>query len=439
MTNALKILILSTFPPEHSAGLGANVMSALSRGGHHVTYISRYKGASTYSHKSVEESVPNKNGKIKKLLPNRIKKLLFEYISKIKESVKGYNRLVYKDELDPAINPNRIIQTIDDGTKYDLIITLFWVNFINSTSLVKLGNFFKCPVLIYAVDMAPMTGGCYYFYNCNNYQSECGECPLLEKNSKSDQSHINFLIKKANYKKIPCAFLGNSWMNKFARESNLFSNIFPTNVVISEDEFHPADQRIIRDKFGLSDDKIIFMARSWDIKRKGMEYIISGIYNLSKSLSPENKKRLLVITIGDEKIKEELEKKGISVRHFGFVEKPRLIQLYQASTYFLSASTDDAGPSMINQAIMCGTPVVCFNNGTAIDVIHNKISGFKSDEISTGNYYKSLEDAFYYALTDRYEDLRRTTRETAMRECSSTHFCSRINSIYNEMNKKNTK
>lgn len=433
MPKSLKILILSTFPPEHSAGLGANVMTALLNGGHDVTYISRYKGSSAYSHVSVEESVHDKNKRIKNILPNQLKKTLINLISKIKESINGYNRLVYKNELHPFIDPNRIIQTIGTDTSYDLVITLFWVNFINSTSLVKLYNLLKCPILIYSVDLAPMTGGCYYFYNCDHYQSECGDCPLLEKNSNLDQTHINFLVKKANYKKISCAFLGNSWMNNFSKQSNLFANIFHTNVVISENEFYPRNQRLIKNKFGFSADQIILMARSWNLKRKGMEYIIGGVTNLFNSLSFENKKRLIVITIGDERIKEELKKSNISVIHFGFVDKPSLIQLYQVSTYFMSASTDDAGPSMINQALMCGTPVVCFNNGTAIDVIHNKISGFKTGEISIQNYSNILKEAFEFALTDKYEELRRSTRETAVRECSSTYFLNRIESIYDEM------
>ena len=42
------------------------------------------------------------------------------------------------------------------------------------------------------------------------------------------------------------------------------------------------------------------------------------------------------------------------------------------SDVFLSPSIQDAGPMMLNQALMCGTPAVAFNIGVAYDIINDK-------------------------------------------------------------------
>ena len=96
---------------------------------------------------------------------------------------------------------------------------------------------------------------------------------------------------------------------------------------------------------------------------------------------------------------------------------------YQASDIFISASNDDAGPSMINQAIMCGTPVVCYDNGTAIDVIENMASGYKVKPGDKKGLAKGIE-AIYNLTHKKYSELRGSCREIAVRH-NSTDVCIR--------------
>ena len=93
---------------------------------------------------------------------------------------------------------------------------------------------------------------------------------------------------------------------------------------------------------------------------------------------------------------------------------------------FLNPSTDDAGPSMVNQSIMCGTPVVSFNLGTAVDVIENGISGFKTDDISPEGFYRTLEKAIRSLIEGSNPSIRETTRATALRHNTSAVFASRL-------------
>lgn len=119
----------------------------------------------------------------------------------------------------------------------------------------------------------------------------------------------------------------------------------------------------------------------------------------------------------------------------GRVGRSQLIRLYQVSDWFLSPSVDDAGPSMVNQSQMCGTPAVCFNNGTAVDVVVNGRSGFKTDDVTECGYAVILQTAINLTASDpnEYEGIRAFTRAIAMETCSKRCFSQDIMRYYKLM------
>lgn len=127
--------------------------------------------------------------------------------------------------------------------------------------------------------------------------------------------------------------------------------------------------------------------------------------------------------VGDDYIENIFEQSKINRCNQGRVDMDKLVLCYQASDIFISASNDDAGPSMINQAIMCGTPVVCYDNGTAIDVIENMASGYKVKPGDKKGLAKGIE-AIYNLTHKKYSELRGSCREIAVRH-NSTDVCIR--------------
>lgn len=433
---SLKILILSTYAPAHSANLGGDMMDALQSRGHNVDFVCRYSDSKFegITHRAIESHKPTLKTILKSYFRAKwIEQLLF-FFNKLKHPNRNKKGLVYPNEAKPALNPDKLINYVG-SQKYDLIITLFWVDMINSTTLKFFYEKYKCPILIYSVDMAPMTGGCYYFNECNNFMIGCGNCNLLDKPHCKDQSNTNYKIKKYNYSTINCSFIGNTWMNSYAAQSGLFekNKIYNASVVLDETIFSPGSQIDAKKELGVPLDKdFILFARSWDLKRKRPEYIIQGVHDLWQTLDSIQRSRFFIITVGDNKIVNELSKFDIPAFNFGFVNKEKLILLYRSATFFLSASTDDAGPSMVNQSIMCGTPVISFNNGTAMDVISNGISGFKTNEISASGFSSTLKEAYNSWLKNQFPVIRETTRNEALKHCSKKTFVDRIENIYNQ-------
>lgn len=433
------ILIISAFPSSYSAGLGEDLINALKKNGHNVLFFSRCDLKVT----RMEKILSGIKSKLKSILPTTLSFLsakiyYFFYPYKVISPLTNGIRFVYKDENIPSVPIERLCKSITGN--YDYVITLFWQEMLTTRSLKALWDKLHCPILIYAVDMAPMTGGCYYFNKCRNFEKGCGTCPGLDSSDLNDKSHENYLTKKTNYSGMDCAFLGNTWMLQFAKASHLFDNslLCKMEIVIDQDQFNLTEKVLkARHKFGIDDKKrFILLARSDKDPRKGSRFIITAIKSFVESLPAQVRNEVLVLTVGDTTIKDALHYTLINHLHVGILSKKDLISAYQSAVYFLNASTDDAGPSMINQSILCGTPVICFDNGAALDVIENGISGFKCPTGSEEGFVCCLKEAYSITPT-QYQQLRGSTRRKGLEHNSYSVCAKNFDEIFSLFPKSN--
>ncbi|MBR5824296.1 MAG: glycosyltransferase [Paludibacteraceae bacterium] len=412
------VLIISSKDPEYSASLGLDIMRSLEYSGFSVDYLTKYsyKGYlnNIYAIEKYSKVQFLKN-LISKFVGKRFVDFIITFIKK-RGIVKYRSRVndilfIYPDESKTFISSKKILEMCSHK-KYDYIFTIFWQDMINTTLLKEVYDKIRVPIIIYAVDMAPMTGGCYYFGDCNRFQDGCGMCPGLNSNDCNDKSHENYLTKKKNYSSIECALIGNSWILKYAKACHLFDNsiLKHCSIVVNDSLFIPIDMRQARSKLGIVDQEaFIILYRSSHLLRKGGIYFLKAINRLCEL---NVGKQIIVLTIGDSYVRDNINE-CINHIHLGFVNEETLRLAYQSANVFVNTSLDDAGPSMINQSILCGTPVVCFNNGVAIDVIINDSSGYKYDTRD----YEGLCNGLYKILSMKdsdYEILRERTRKTAM-------------------------
>ncbi len=443
-----RILLVSSRGPEHSANLGGDVVNSLRQQGCDVDILTLYPSlqAKDYDIYSVVDEIPiSTSGKLRKKLPGvsfKILKFIFKPVKdswgQLRNALSKKRRLrlhltqsgfFYPDESHPNVSPERLLNTIPQDKEYDLVITLFWQDMLNTTSLMAIYERFGAPIYIYSVDMAPMTGGCYYFNSCNHYTHQCGECPCLLSDNKSDQSHQNYITKKKNYSAIEAYFLGNSWMIDRALASKLFNadSVLNMGIIIDEKVFCPKNSLQARQELKIPEDKdLVLMARSLGSTRKGADTIVYALNMLWEKLPKEERQRLCLVTVGDATLEKKLKGGKIPVINLGTVGRDVLIKAYQAASLFLSPSTDDAGPSMVNQSIMCGTPVVSFNIGTAVDVIENGISGFKTDDLSKEGFARTLGEALHATVNATYPDIRATARVRALQHNTSQAFAEKL-------------
>lgn len=431
-----KILIISSRPPQHSAGLGQQLMDALISFGNDVDFLTRYYYQGMPANVLAVTSEPkNWQDKFKQMLSiigidgfiKDIKKLIYKIFNiKNKSPYKGKNgfEFKYENEMKPAMPVDSVLEKIIKS--YDVVITLFWQDMINTTTLKAIYDKLRAKILIYSPDMAPMTGGCFYFGNCLNFSKGCGKCPALDSCSKEDQSAINYRTKLDNYKRMDCSFLGNTWMIRFAKKSGLFKSVEKAEIIIDENQFKPKERfKSLHNLSIKQHDSFVIFLRSDSAPRKGNLDIAKAIRKFVNSLQDSMKSKIIVMYVGDDFFASLIEDLKCQKLSLGIVDLETLIDCYNSADLFINASYDDAGPSMINQSIMCGTPVVCYDNGAAIDVIINGISGFKTPTGNVNGLATGIEKVYNLTYQER-ECLAKTSRAVGLEHNSSKKVAMQI-------------
>ena len=430
----LNILILSACPRDWSAGLADDMIIALESAGHQVDFnYPEFEEdklmASRLAIPSIFFRILNKLRIIR--LFNKLG-IVFKFQNRQIIIGKGQRMFYNMDERTPLIDPSILLNRLKDK-KYDVIITLFWTNVFNSTTLRILYDNFHCPIFIYAVDMAPMTGGCYYISNCDQYAKECSNCPVWS-GVLGNRANDNFKIKKYNYDSIKVSLAANTWGGRFAKKTHLFKHISIGSIIINDQIFYPKKKE---DSFFFNiipgGKKFIMLARyTGNEIRKGYNYLIESIKYFLSQISDDEKKEVLLLLIGKE---EDNATKLIDIDtiHLGFLDITKLVDAYSVSNVFLCPSINDGGPSMVNQSIMCGTPVVSFDSGTAIDVIYNGRSGFKVPLKDTKAFGDAIRQLFLMSDVE-FDALRVTTREVALQWNSPLAFVKQVENVYNLFN-----
>jgi len=272
------------------------------------------------------------------------------------------------NEEKPPVNPKRIVNKINK--EYDFILVFFWQGLLTSKTLHEVYKKTKKPLLLIAADMFPMTGGCSYFWNCDRLKNSCGKCPGISSNDENDATRKSFLFKREILSNLNCVFLGNSWQINHATKSGLFENMEKIYPIVDENVFKQRDKLLLKQKFNYSEKIVLFFgALGVNDPRKGFQYLLDSLKLLSE-LRPDLIKNIVLLVAGSGDKVEGLDK--FEVKYTGHLTFDQLAEHYALSDVFLSPSIQDAGPMMLNQALMCGTPAVAFNIGTACDIINDK-------------------------------------------------------------------
>ena len=243
-----------------------------------------------------------------------------------------------------------------------------------------------------------MTGGCHYAWDCDGYKNFCGNCPGLYSGQLEDISHFNLLIKRSYLQRTPLFVISaTEWLSKQIRASTLFKDIPIDKILLAcdPDIFKPIEKAAARLALNLPQDKkIIFFGSSWmPEERKGMTYIIEGLKILRKRLAGHPLLNDVHCLIAGQKGEEFLREMPFPFTYVGLLKNDQEIaSAYQAADLFVCPSIEDSGPSMINQAIMSGTPVVSFEMGVAPDSVHTGITGYRADlkdsvDLANGMFY----------------------------------------------------
>ncbi|MDG5814686.1 glycosyltransferase family 4 protein [Chitinispirillales bacterium ANBcel5] len=280
------------------------------------------------------------------------------------------------------------------------IIHLHWINagFVNIKDLKQITK----PIVWTLRDMWPMTGGCHYSIQCNNFKTGCGNCWQLSSKRSLDLSRF---ILKRKLKHLPynMKLIGiSNWMSSLAQSSILFKQHDIRTIYnnINCKEFFSIEKTTAREILGIKTDKKILLCGSTNISD-----FYKGFSKLADALQNLNKNRIMLLFFGSAS-NEFLTSLGYEYKSLGFLNDNISLRLaYSASDVFVAPSLMDAFGKTIAESMACGTPTVCFNATGPGEIVDHKINGyaatpFEPDDLAKGIKWV-LEHPNYQALTQK--------------------------------------
>jgi glycosyltransferase involved in cell wall biosynthesis len=350
----LDVAIMST-NPSGGAGIAAlRLQNGLQKIGFSASMFSSAKGdtAPSFVLKSMERE-PNLNPKNWQ-------------ISK-RCNLKNSGATIFSSEL-ASLNQS----AIKAPTAYD-IINLHWVSNFLSPSSVKLFLDSGRPVVWTLHDMLPFTGGCHYTSGCENFITNCENCPQVINNYSNHPMKV-LETKKRLWQDRITIISPSVWLANQARKSQIFCNsrieVVPNG--IDTMEYQPWDKKRARRILGLPLDKkiILFACHSHGERRKGFQEALMMLVSLNR-----RRQDLHLVTIG--RPSDETNDLFIPNTGFGFLHSSeQLSMIYSACDVTLLPSLEDNLPNIILESLSSGTPVAGFSTGGIEDLIKDGITGY---------------------------------------------------------------
>lgn len=270
--------------------------------------------------------------------------------------------------------------------KPDVIIAHWVSNFVTASTLHDLNRRSHAPILWYFMDMAPLTGGCHYAFDCSGYMKRCGDCPQLgAARGSRDLSYRQWHSKWKSLQETDITGVAaSSWLQRQLEEGSVFRNKRHEKILLAVDPviFCPISQVKAREQLNLPADRMIifFGASRLHEERKGIRYLLGALRRLHAMLGDNAalRDRILVVTAGVIADPAALDF-PFAHQNVGFLTGDAMLAAgYQAADVFVCASIEDSGPMMINESILCGTPVVSFEMGVALDLVHTDMTGYRA-------------------------------------------------------------
>ena len=237
-------------------------------------------------------------------------------------------------------------------------------NYINIPLLGQYLSKNDIPVVDVLHDCWSFTGHCCYYTedNCNKWQTECHDCPIMHKYNKSyffDTSRKMYKIKYNFFHSIPrLAVVGVSdWVTNESKQSPIFEKAKIIQRIynwIDLDVFYPRENNQIRKKLGLEEKDFVVLGVSqlWSA-RKGLNHFISVAQKL---------KDFKFVMIGSMPNNLSLPHNIIQVPPISSTIE--LAEYYSMSDVFLNFSIQETFGKVSAEALSCGLPLV-INKATA--------------------------------------------------------------------------
>jgi glycosyltransferase involved in cell wall biosynthesis len=295
------------------------------------------------------------------------------------------------------------------------IIYVHWVmdgfmSLANLEQLAKLGK----PVVFVMHDMWNITGGCHYSFTCDKYIDGCNNCQVFATPKTNDFAAKQFKQKLQFYSKYNNLYFvsPSMWLYNCAKQAKVTAGkpVFYIPNVLDTTLFKPFDKKTAKHILNIDADTtvIAFGAVAVDSPYKGWPYLQKALQLLHQQHSNKNILLLIFGSGGNAAIADSIPFK---TKFMGILDDEYSTMLvYNAADVFVVPSMADNQPTIVQESLCCGTPVVGFNTGGVPDMIKHKENGYLAK-------YKDAEDlveGINYCLEHKVKGSMLPSFETAV-------------------------
>lgn len=260
-------------------------------------------------------------------------------------------------------------------------------------NLLALPELSKLKPTIYTLhDMWAFTGHCAHSFDCDKWQTGCGNCPYLKVYPALwyDITRNLWEIKKNIYSKSDFIIVTPSrWLENKLKKSILSDK--KTYLIyngIDPEIFHPMDKINVRKKLNLPPDKTILMFSAYS----GLKNAWKGGDYLLKALEQIDGENIFFLNIGSKENLEKRVKKSIEWISIPYVDnETTMAEYYAASDLFLYPSLADNCPLVVLESMACGTPVIAFETGGIPELLTNMRTGYIARYKDVDDFVKGIK------------------------------------------------
>jgi glycosyltransferase involved in cell wall biosynthesis len=260
------------------------------------------------------------------------------------------------------------------------------------------------PVVWTHHDCWAITGHCAYFdyIGCEKWKTLCFSCPQQKSYPASflqDRSSLNYNLKKIIFGNIPRLVMVpvSHWLASVFNQS--FLKDYPTTVIqngvnLENFKFRQEGADKVRAKLNAKNKFLILgVASTWD-RRKGLQDFLNfqREYRLNHAV-------LLLIGLSKSQLKN-LPSGILGIERTENVQE--LADYYSAADVFVNPTWEDTFPTTNLESLACGTPVITYRTGGAVESITNE-TGAVIEKGDLRNLKKTLE---YFQCLDETQRAR---------------------------------
>jgi glycosyltransferase involved in cell wall biosynthesis len=307
---------------------------------------------------------------------------------------------------------------------------LHWIpGVIDHKTLMDLKRL-DAPVVWTLHDMWPFTGGCHHSRSCENFMTDCRNCPqvrvIAQKNvAKSLKRKVEILNDWSRLRVVA----PSNWIAERARRSAVFNEV-PVDVIanpVHDVFFAQTAVKAQRIDFGIPNDAFVFglAAANPSDPVKGIARALGLLDSVQERAHGHN---IMVMLIGGGPIPAGTRR--VPVVQTGFVKsREQMASMFGLMDAFVSLSEVDTAPLVVAEALASGIPLICSAVGGLPEYVDSGRNGFSITDDET-----FLQAATFLIENDaQRQEMTQNARRFAEQQFQSSNVAAAYVSLYQKL------